>query len=85
MDQVVTGSMLLQTAEVQLEHHSDDGIVHGFNVDTYKQALHSRDMGRALMVTPSISSTQEFMRQHTSTLPEGAVLIAEQQVSGKGM
>jgi hypothetical protein len=36
------------------------------------------------MITPSISSTQEFMRQHTTRLPEGAVLVAEQQFAGKG-
>ncbi len=58
--------------------------VHGFDVAMYKQHLGSRDMGRALMVTPSISSTQEFMRQHTTRLPEGAVLVAEQQFAGKG-
>jgi hypothetical protein len=84
MAQVVTRSMLSQTAEVQLERHADNGNVYGFDVDSYKESLHSRDMGRALMVTPSISSTQEFMRQHTSKLPEGTVLVAEQQVAGKG-
>lgn len=46
--------------------------------------LSSRRMGRALLSTPSIPSTQEFMRQHTSVLPDGAVLVADQQTKGKG-
>lgn len=41
-------------------------------------------MGHILMTTPSIPSTQEFMRAHSSVLPEGAVLVADQQTKGKG-
>jgi hypothetical protein len=41
-------------------------------------------MGRTLLSTPSIPSTQEFMRMHSSVLPNGAVLVADQQTKGKG-
>lgn len=41
-------------------------------------------MGHTLLFTPSIPSTQEFMRMHSSVLPDGAVLVADQQTKGKG-
>jgi len=31
-----------------------------------------------------MASTQEFMRRHASALPEGAVVVADRQTSGKG-
>lgn len=46
--------------------------------------LTSQHMGRVLLSTPSIPSTQDFMRQHTSVVPDGAVLVADQQTKGKG-
>lgn len=46
--------------------------------------LKTQRMGHSLLSTPSISSTQEFMRQHTSVLPDGTVLVADQQTGGKG-
>jgi biotin-(acetyl-CoA carboxylase) ligase len=41
-------------------------------------------MGHVLLSTPSIPSTQEFMRMHTNVLPDGTVLVADQQTKGKG-
>jgi biotin-(acetyl-CoA carboxylase) ligase len=41
-------------------------------------------MGRLLLSTRSIASTQEFMRRHAAVLPEGSVIVADQQTSGKG-
>lgn len=42
-------------------------------------------MGRVLLSTPSIPSTQEFMRLHSSVAPNGTVLVADQQTQGKGV
>ena len=43
------------------------------------------DFGRVLLSTPSIPSTQEFMRLHSSVAPNGTVLVADQQTQGKGV
>jgi hypothetical protein len=48
------------------------------------QHLTTKRMGRTLLSTPSIPSTQEFMRMHSSVLRDGAVLVADQQTKGKG-
>lgn len=50
----------------------------------YSAALSTRQLGQLLLSTPSIASTQEFMRRHASVLPEGAACVAERQTSGKG-
>ncbi|KAI8471829.1 MAG: hypothetical protein J3K34DRAFT_384539 [Monoraphidium minutum] len=56
----------------------------GLNAGAFAAALATRQMGRLLLATPSIASTQEFMRRHSAVLPEGAVLVADRQTSGKG-
>jgi hypothetical protein len=56
----------------------------GFDAAAYAAALSTRQLGRLLLATPSIASTQEFMRRHAGVLPEGTVLVAERQTSGKG-
>lgn len=55
-----------------------------FNTRDYMDVIQPGGMGRILMTTPSITSTQEFMRQHGGVLPPGCVLVANQQTSGKG-
>ncbi|GBF94770.1 hypothetical protein Rsub_07653 [Raphidocelis subcapitata] len=56
----------------------------GFDASAYSSALSTRELGRLLLATPCIASTQEFMRRHAAVLPEGTVLVAERQTSGKG-
>jgi hypothetical protein len=52
---------------------------------TVFQHLSTQHMGRVLLSTPSIPSTQEFMRLHSSVAPDGTVLVADQQTQGKGV
>lgn len=54
------------------------------NSSTVFQHLSTRHMGHVLLSSPSIPSTQEFMRMRTSVLPDGSVLVADQQTKGKG-
>lgn len=54
------------------------------NTSAVFKHLTSQRMGHVLLSTPSIPTTQEFMRMHTSVLPDGTVLVADQQTKGKG-
>lgn len=62
------------------QHHTSAGL----DCAAYAAALSTRQLGQLLLTTPSINSTQEFMRRHRSVLPEGTVLAADRQTSGKG-
>ncbi|WIA41073.1 hypothetical protein OEZ86_004707 [Tetradesmus obliquus] len=55
-----------------------------FRQQEFFKHLTSRRMGHTLLTTASIPSTQEFMRAQSMVLPEGAVLVADQQSRGKG-
>lgn len=55
-----------------------------FDAVAYSSALATRHMGQLLLSTPTVASTQDFMRRHGSVLPEGSVLVADKQTSGKG-
>jgi hypothetical protein len=50
----------------------------------YSSALSTRQLGRLLLSARSMGSTQEFLRRHAAVLPEGAVVVADRQTSGKG-
>lgn len=53
-----------------------------FAPEAFFGALDSRRAGHALLVAGDIASTQEFMRQHSSRLPDGALFVADRQTSG---
>ncbi|GAX75825.1 hypothetical protein CEUSTIGMA_g3268.t1 [Chlamydomonas eustigma] len=46
--------------------------------------LKSTSLGHLLLVTPEITSTQDFIRQNSSRLGSGVVMVADKQSSGKG-
>lgn len=54
-----------------------------FDPDAYFQALRSQRTGHALLVAGEIASTQEFMKQHSSRMADGTVLVADRQSYGE--
>lgn len=76
-------------AAVQSDPQAAGSSSHGvtsswWDTSTFFKHLRCASMGTTLLSTPSIPSTQEFMRQHASVLPQGTVLVADQQTKGKG-
>jgi biotin--protein ligase len=69
---------------LQHQQQQQGGVHAWWGSAAFFRHLRASTMGHVLLSTPSIPSTQEFMRAHTHVLPKGAVLVADQQTRGKG-
>lgn len=55
-----------------------------FNARSYFSFVNTRHLGRTLFTASTTPSTQSFLQQNVTKLPNGVVFVADQQSGGKG-
>lgn len=55
-----------------------------FDPSTFYSTLSTKEMGRVLMRTSESVSTQSIVQENVPKLPQGAVIVSDRQVGGRG-
>lgn len=56
-----------------------------FSGEVFVSALSTKVLGKTLLSTSLIPSTQTLLRQHFAKFPDGTICVADVQTSGKGI